>query len=240
MLNQNQLPHHVGIIMDGNGRWAQAQGLIRSVGHLAGVKTLKQIIKTAVDINLNTLTVYAFSTENWKRPLFEVDFLMQLFHEYLEKEKLELHSKNVKIHFIGRIDELPQSLIKLARESEDLMKDNTGLKFNVATNYGGQDEIVRATQKICTDVLNGSININDINETVFESALDTFDDPPVDLLIRTGGDFRISNFLLWQSAYAELWFTNTNFPDFSADEFLQALKDFSKRDRRFGNVKNER
>ncbi len=236
-LNLETLPQHVGIIMDGNGRWATNLGLIRSAGHLAGVKTLKEIIKTAVDIKLQALTVYAFSTENWKRPHTEVDFLMHLFSEYLEKEKRELNEKNVKIKFIGRIDELPKSLIKQANDAEEMMVNNTGLKFNVATNYGGQDEIIRATQKITRRVLNGEIKIDDIDANIFESALDTFGNPPVDLLIRTGGDLRVSNFLLWQSAYAEFWFTDTTFPEFTPKEFLSALEDFGKRDRRFGTVK---
>ena len=236
-LDKNLLPRHVGIIMDGNGRWAQNQGLIRSAGHLAGVKTLKEIIKTVVNIELEALTVYAFSTENWNRPHTEVDFLMHLFSEYLEKEKRELNEKNVKIHFIGRIDELPESLIKQAHDAEDMMRNNTGLKFNVATNYGGQDEIVRATQKIAQRVLKGELKAEDIDSDTFESALDTYGDPPVDLMIRTGGDLRVSNFLLWQSAYAEFWFTETAFPDFKPEEFLQALSDFSKRDRRFGGLK---
>ena len=236
-IDKSQLPRHVGIIMDGNGRWAKGLGLIRSAGHLAGVKTLKEIIKTAVNIELEELTVYAFSTENWKRPHTEVDFLMHLFSEYLEKEKRELNEKNVKIHFIGRIDELPESLIKQANDAEEMMKNNTGLKFNVATNYGGQDEIVRAAKKVAQHILDGEIGIDDVDNTVFESELDTKNDPPVDLLIRTGGDLRVSNFLLWQSAYAELWFTDTNFPEFKPEEFLQALSDFSKRNRRFGNIK---
>ena len=236
-LDKNLLPRHVGIIMDGNGRWAQSQGLIRSAGHLAGVKTLKELIKTAVNIELEALTVYAFSTENWNRPHTEVDFLMHLFSEYLEKEKRELNEKNVKIHFIGRINELPESLIKQAHDAEKMMRNNTGLKFNVATNYGGQDEIVRATQKIAQRVLKGELKAEDIDSDIFESALDTYGDPPVDLMIRTGGDLRVSNFLLWQSAYAEFWFTETAFPDFKPEEFLQALSDFSKRDRRFGGLK---
>ena len=222
--------------MDGNGRWATNLGLIRSAGHLAGVKTLKEIIRTAVNIELEALTVYAFSTENWKRPHTEVDFLMHLFSEYLEKEKRELNEKNVRIHFIGRIDELPESLMKQAHDAEEMMKNNTGLKFNVSTNYGGQDEIVRATQKIAAQVLSGELKVDDIDCDIFDSELDTSGDPPVDLMIRTGGDLRVSNFLLWQSAYAEFWFTETNFPEFKPEEFLEALRDFS-RDRRFGGVK---
>ena len=236
-IDKSKLPRHVGIIMDGNGRWATNLGLIRSAGHLAGVKTLKEIIRTAVNIELEALTVYAFSTENWKRPHREVDFLMHLFSEYLEKEKRELNEKNVRIHFIGRIDELPESLMRQAHDAEEMMKNNTGLKFNVATNYGGQDEIVRATQKIAAQVLSGELKVDDIDPDIFDSELDTSGDPPVDLMIRTGGDLRVSNFLLWQSAYAEFWFTETNFPEFKPEEFLEALRDFSNRDRRFGGVK---
>ena len=224
--------------MDGNGRWASALGLIRSAGHRAGVKSLKKIIQFAVDFKLEVLTVYAFSTENWKRPHAEVDFLMHLFSEYLEKEKREMYENNVRIKFLGRIDELPKSLIRQAQESEELMKNNNGLRFYVATNYGGQDEIIRATKSIAQKVLNREISIDDIDENVFESELDTKGEIPVDLMIRTGGDMRISNFLLWQSAYAEFWFTQTTFPEFTVEEFVQALTDYTKRDRRFGAVKN--
>lgn len=234
-IDKNKLPHHVGIIMDGNGRWAKGLGLIRSFGHKAGVKTLKQIIRTAVDLELEALTVYAFSTENWNRPHAEVDFLMHLFSEYLEKEKRELNENNVCIRFLGRIDELSETLQNQMYEAEQLMAKNSGLKFNVAANYGGQDEIIRATQKVASQVLSGEINIRDIDYKLFEAALDT--SIPVDLMIRTGGDVRLSNFMLWQSAYAEFWFTKTNFPDFTKEEFIEALIDFGKRDRRFGTVK---
>ena len=236
-IDKSQLPRHVGIIMDGNGRWAKGLGLIRSAGHAAGVKTLKEIIRTAVNIKLEAMTVYAFSTENWKRPHTEVDFLMHLFSEYLEKEKRELNEKNVKIKFLGRINELPKSLIHQMKDAEEMMKNNSGLKFNVAANYGGQDEIVRATQKIAQKVIDGELRVDGIDNAVFESALDTNESPPVDLMIRTGGDLRVSNFMLWQSAYAEFWFTETNFPEFTPEEFLTALSDFSKRDRRFGSIK---
>ena len=235
-IDKAHMPKHVGIIMDGNGRWASALGLIRSAGHRAGVKSLKQIIKTAVDLKLEVMTVYAFSTENWKRPHNEVDFLMHLFSEYLEKEKRELHENNVRIKFLGRINELPKSLIKQARESEELMKNNDGLRFNVAANYGGQDEILRAAKHIAQRAVDGEISVEDIDGNLFESALDTKGELPVDLMIRTGGDMRISNFLLWQSAYAEFWFTQTAFPEFTPEEFVQALTDYAKRERRFGAV----
>ena len=237
-VERERLPRHVAIIMDGNGRWANALGLLRSAGHTAGVKTLKRILQTAVNLELEALTVYAFSTENWKRPLAEVDFLMHLFSEYLEKEKLEMHANNVRIHFLGRTDEFSPLIQSQIRDAENLMRNNTGVKFNIAANYGGQDEIVRAAQSLAAKVLDGRLNINDIDSKIFESELDTHDSPPVDLVIRTSGDLRVSNFLLWQSAYAEFWFTQTNWPEFTPEEFVDALIDFGKRERRFGALKN--
>ena len=237
-LDRERLPRHVAIIMDGNGRWANALGLLRSAGHTAGVKTLKRILKTAVNLELEALTVYAFSTENWKRPLAEVDFLMHLFSEYLEKEKLEMHENNVRIRFLGRTDELSPLIQAQIRDAEQLMQYNTGVKFNIAANYGGQDEIVRAAKKIAAKVLEGHLSLEQIDEKTFESELDTFESPPVDLVIRTSGDLRVSNFLLWQSAYAEFWFTQTNWPEFTPEEFIEALIDFGKRERRFGALKN--
>lgn len=236
-LDKTKLPRHVAIIMDGNGRWANALGLLRTAGHTAGVKTLKKILTVAVDLNLEALTVYAFSTENWKRPPAEVDFLMHLFSEYIEKEKMEMHEKNVRIRFIGRTDDFSPTIQKQIQGAVNLMKNNTGVKFNIAADYGGQDEIIRAAQNLARKVADGEISAEQISASVFEDELDTVGQPPVDLLIRTGGDQRISNFLLWQSAYAELWFTNTQWPDFTPEEFISALKDFGKRDRRFGGVK---
>ena len=237
-LDRKRLPRHVAIIMDGNGRWANALGLLRSAGHTAGVKTLKRILQTAVDLNLEALTVYAFSTENWKRPLAEVDFLMHLFSEYLEKEKLEMHENNVRIKFLGRTEEFSPLIQSQIRDAERLMKNNTGVKFNIAANYGGQDEIVRAAKKITSKVLDGQLTMDQIDDKIFEAELDTCESPPVDLVIRTSGDLRVSNFLLWQSAYAEFWFTQTNWPEFTPEEFIDALIDFGKRERRFGALKN--
>ena len=235
-VDKSKLPRHVAIIMDGNGRWASYRGLLRSAGHSAGVKTLKKILTVAVNLNLEALTVYAFSTENWKRPHSEVDFLLHLFSEYLEKEKREMHEKNVQLRFLGRIEEFSAGIQNQIRDATTLMKNNTGVKFNIAANYGGQDEILRAAQKLSREVAAGKISAEDIDAKLFESALDTCGLPPVDLLIRTSGDMRISNFLLWQAAYAEFWFTNTTWPEFSPEEFVDALIDFSKRDRRFGGL----
>ncbi|MBR2520335.1 MAG: di-trans,poly-cis-decaprenylcistransferase [Selenomonadaceae bacterium] len=233
-VDKSKLPRHVAIIMDGNGRWANVRGLLRNAGHIAGVKTLKQILKTAVNLKLEALTVYAFSTENWKRPHTEVDFLMHLFSDYLEREKQEMHDNNVRIKFLGRTEDFSPALQKLMCESVELMKNNTGVMFNVAADYGGQDEIVRAAQQISRRVQTGELSPEKISVQIFEDTLDTFGQPPVDLLIRTGGELRLSNFLLWQTAYAEFWFTETPWPEFTPEEFVDALIDFGKRSRRFG------
>ena len=235
-VDKSKMPRHVAIIMDGNGRWANLRGLLRSAGHTAGVKTLKKILTTAVNLKLEALTVYAFSTENWKRPLTEVEFLMHLFSEYLEKEKMEMHQNNVRLKFLGRTEDFSPLIQSQIKSAVELMKNNTGVKFNIAADYGGQDEIVRAAQKLARKVASGEISAEQISASVFEDELDTVGQPPVDLLIRTGGDLRISNFLLWQAAYAELYFTKTNFPEFTPEEFIDALINFGKRDRRFGGV----
>ncbi len=238
-IDRARLPHHVAVIMDGNGRWAKGRGLMRTAGHKAGVDTLKRILKTCVKLQMEALTVYAFSTENWKRPHEEVDFLMHLFSDYLKKEVQEMHEDNVRIHFIGRINELSPGLQKQIREAEELMKDNTGVRFSVAVNYGGQDELTRAMQQVAADVKAGNLVPDEIVPETIEDHLDTIGLPPVDLMIRTSGDLRVSNFLLWQAAYAEFWFTETNWPDFTPECFMEALRDYSKRDRRFGGLKNK-
>ncbi|MCR5757180.1 MAG: isoprenyl transferase [Selenomonas sp.] len=235
----DRLPRHVAVIMDGNGRWAKGQGMLRTAGHSAGVKTLKNILKTAIGLQLDALTVYAFSTENWKRPEAEVNFLMNLFSEYLKKELQEMHEDNVQIHFIGRLEGLPAALQKQMREAEELMKDNTGVKFNIAANYGGQDELIRAMQNIAVEVQNGKLSPEDIDEALLEDNLDTAGNLPVDLMIRTSGDMRLSNFLLWQAAYAEFYFTDVPWPEFSPECFVDAMKAFSHRDRRFGGLDNK-
>ena len=235
-LTKDQLPQHVAIIMDGNGRWATGQGLIRTAGHRAGVKTLKQIVRVCTALGMNALTVYAFSTENWKRPHAEVDFLMDLFSEYLAKEIEEMDRDNVKIDFIGRTWELSRGLQKQIADARRRTRDNTGVKFTVAVNYGGQDELLRAVQEIAAQSAKGMLKPEDITAETVEQQLDTYGLPPVDLVIRTSGDMRLSNFLLWQAAYAELWFTATNWPDFAPEEFGRALYEFCHRDRRFGGL----
>ena len=238
-INWQRLPRHVAVIMDGNGRWAQGKGLIRTAGHKAGVKTLKNVLKTAIDLRIEALTVYAFSTENWKRPRPEVEFLMKLFSEYLLKELEEMNDYNVRIRFIGRMEGMPEGLQRQMREAEALMKDNTGIRFNVAANYGGQDELIRAAQSLARQAAGGKIAPEDIDAEAIEQELDTAGDPPVDLVIRTSGDQRLSNFLLWQSAYAEFYFTDVNWPDFTPACFVDAMVDFAGRDRRFGGLTNK-
>ena len=238
-INWQRLPRHVAVIMDGNGRWAQGKGLIRTAGHKAGVKTLKNVLKTAIDLRIEAMTVYAFSTENWKRPRPEVEFLMKLFSEYLLKELEEMNDYNVRIRFIGRMEGMPEGLQRQMREAEALMKDNTGIRFNVAANYGGQDELIRAAQSLTRQAAEGKIAPEDIDAEAIEQELDTAGDPPVDLVIRTSGDQRLSNFLLWQSAYAEFYFTDVNWPDFTPACFVDAMVDFAGRDRRFGGLTNK-
>ena len=235
-LNLDKLPKHIGIIMDGNGRWATGKGLIRTSGHKAGVKTLKKILKTCIKYNIPVLTVYAFSTENWKRPVTEVDFLMKLFSSFLAEQIDEMCEDNVRIHFIGRVDELPGNLPKELHAAEERTKNNTGVRFNVAVNYGGRDELITAVKNIASEVKSGNLDIDNIDDKVIDDSLYTKGLPPVDLMIRTSGDIRISNFLLWQAAYAEFWFTKTNWPDFTSEEFIQAIVDYQQRDRRFGGL----
>lgn len=238
-IDQKRLPKHVALIMDGNGRWATGKGLLRTAGHTAGVRTLKQILKVAIDLEIAALTVYAFSTENWKRPHAEVDFLMQLFSEYLAKEIDEMDQKNVKLQFIGRVDELSPSLQDQVEKTQRRTRDNTGVNFNIAVNYGGREEITRSVKILATQVAAGELPLELITEELIEKNLYTGGLPPVDLVIRTSGDKRLSNFLLWQSAYAEFWFTDTKWPDFTPACFVEALVDFQGRERRFGGLKDE-
>ncbi|WP_196605338.1 isoprenyl transferase [Pectinatus haikarae] len=235
-ISADLLPSHIAIIMDGNGRWAQKRGLPRKAGHKKGVDSLREIVKAACSINIKFLTVYAFSTENWKRPTAEVDFLMKLFSVYLDSEVEEMDKNNVRLKFVGCLTELSGELQSQIKKGEKKTADNTGLGLNIAVNYGARDEIVMAARNIAQRVLSRDIEIKDINEQLLDDSLYTAQQPPVDLLIRTSGDMRISNFLLWQCAYAELWFTEKNWPEFMPEDFLRAINDYQKRDRRFGGL----
>ena len=232
------VPKHIAIIMDGNGRWAKERGKIRTAGHQAGAEVLKDIVKAADNLGVKILTVYAFSTENWKRPKIEVDFIMQLLGTYLKKEIPEFNTNNVQVRFIGSRNGLPESVL----EELDLVlastAKNTGIILNLAINYGGREEIITATKKIVGAVQKGDLKVEDIDEKCFENFLYTADLPAPDLLIRTGGDFRISNFLLWQLAYTEIWTTDTYWPDFTPEILQTAVAEFGKRERRFGGLGN--
>lgn len=235
-LDQTRLPQHVAVIMDGNGRWAKRRGLPRVMGHQRGVDTLKNLLRCCKDWGIPALTAYAFSTENWGRPLEEVQFLMTLFERVLRRELQEMMEENVRIRFVGNLDSLPSSLQDEIYRSMDDTKNNRGIQFSVATNYGGRQEILHACQSIAQQVAQGHLHPNDIDQTLFESYLYTKELPSPDLLIRTSGEMRVSNFLLWQIAYAEIYVTQTLWPDFNRLEFHQALLAYQQRDRRFGKV----
>jgi undecaprenyl diphosphate synthase len=235
-LDDSRLPQHVAVIMDGNGRWAKRRGLPRIMGHQRGVDTLKALLRCCRDWGVPALTAYAFSTENWGRPLEEVEFLMTLFERVLRKELQQMMEENVRIRFVGNLEALPTSLqAEIARSMEET-KNNLGIQFTVATNYGGRQEIIQACRAIATKVQQGHLNPEDINETLLEHHLYTAGLSSPDLLIRTSGEMRLSNFLLWQMAYAEIYVTQTLWPDFDRAQFHQALSDYQQRERRFGKV----
>ena len=230
-----KVPKHVAIIMDGNGRWAQKRGLKRTKGHQKGAETLRKLSDYIYDKGVKVLSVYAFSTENWKRDKEEVDFLMDLFIKYFNKNFDIVKKKNIKVVFSGIKKNLSTKVLNAMQRMMDDTKDNTNGIFNICINYGGQDEIIEATKKIVSDVKLNKLNIDDLDKDSFSKYL--FNDlPPVDLVIRTSGEYRISNFMLWQMAYSELYFTNTLWPDFDEKEFDKALEDFNNRDRRFGGI----
>ncbi len=231
-----KIPYHVAIIMDGNGRWAKKRGLPRSAGHRAGVQSLKKTVIASKELGIKILTVYAFSTENWRRPKDEVNVLMDLLVEYLKKELEELNKNNVKIICLGKTYDLPRQIKESINKAEKVTKNNDSLILNVALNYGGREEIINATKKIIRQVKKEEIKIDDIDEKMFESFLYTTQQTDPDLLIRPSGEMRISNFLLWQIAYTEIYFTNIYWPDFNKEELINAIKDFQKRDRRFGSI----
>jgi undecaprenyl diphosphate synthase len=237
-LDQERLPRHVAVIMDGNGRWAKRQGLPRIMGHRRGVDTLKDLLRCCKDWGVKALTAYAFSTENWGRPLEEVDFLMTLFERVLRQELREMMAEDVQIHFVGNLDALPRSLQAEIERSMLETQKNQGIQFTVATNYGGRQEIIHACRAIATQVQQGLLQPEQIDESIFERHLYTAGICDPDLLIRTSGEMRISNFLLWQVAYAELYITETLWPDFDRAEFHRALCAYQQRDRRFGKVKS--
>lgn len=232
----DRLPRHIAIIMDGNGRWAQKRALPRAMGHRAGVEALRKVVKTCSELGIQVLTVYAFSTENWSRPKDEVGVLMTLLTEYLRKELNELHQNNVVIRTIGRIKDLPMEAQFELDHAKKRTCENTGLILNLALNYGGRAEIIDAVKKLSSDVLKGKQRIEEIDEHVFSQQLFTKGIPDPDLLIRTSGEMRLSNFLLWQLAYTEIVIIKQLWPDFGETILLESIKEYQKRDRRFGGI----
>lgn len=228
---------HIAFIMDGNGRWAQARKMPRSFGHREGVKRIQDTVNLCKEFNIKVMTLFCFSTENWKRDKEEIDQLFKMFDDFFSKELPELHKNNIQIRIMGEMDRLPKSTQQYAQNAINTTKDNDGIILNICLNYGGRDEIVDACKKIASKVKEGLIKIEDITENIFEDHMMSHGLPPVDVMVRTSGEQRISNFVLWELAYAELIFIKEPWPDFKREQFLRVLEEFTKRDRRFGGVK---
>ncbi|WP_434799077.1 isoprenyl transferase [Terrisporobacter vanillatitrophus] len=236
-IDLNRVPKHIAIIMDGNGRWAKSKFLPRTAGHKAGVETIRTVLRECKKLNVKYVTLYAFSTENWKRPKLEVDTLMNLLSTYLKNEVALLHKENVKLTAIGDIDNLPSKCVIELNKAIELTKNNTGCNLNLALNYGGRLDIKNALVDIINDVKVGKINLDEIDENTISNHLSTKCIPDPDLVIRTSGEERLSNFLLWEVAYAEFYFTNVHWPDFDEKELQKAIFTYQNRDRRFGGIK---
>jgi undecaprenyl diphosphate synthase len=235
-IDKKRLPRHIAIIMDGNGRWAQKRGLPRTMGHKAGVEAIREIVKTCSNLGVEVLTVYAFSTENWRRPKEEVGVLMNLLTDYLRRELNELHGNKVKVRMIGDMTQLPQEAQLELRNSIIQTQNNPGLVLNLALNYGGRAEITNAVKKISEKAFQGTIKPEEITEEMIDEALFTAGLPDPDLLIRTSGEMRLSNFLLWQLAYTEIVVTDCLWPDFNPEALVEAIRAFQKRERRYGGL----
>jgi len=234
LFDKDKLPQHLAIIMDGNGRWAERRGLPRSAGHREGAKAVRRVITNCLDFNIPILTIFAFSTENWKRPKKEIIYLIKLFERVLSREKANLVKNNIKINFIGRLDNLPNSLTEKMKELHESTKRNNKLILNIAINYSGRTEIVDALKSILLKIDNKKLSIEEINENIIRDNLYTYNLPDPDLLIRTAGEMRISNFMLWQIAYTELWVTPVFWPDFDENNLVEAIRNFQKRVRKYG------
>ena len=237
-IDKRRIPQHIAIIMDGNGRWATKKGLPRSFGHNKGVSVLKEIIKASKNLGCRVLTVFAFSTENWARPIKEVDYLINLFGKVLSKEIDEIHAESIKIKFIGDLSPFPETLKLILQSAESRTQNNQDFILNVCVNYGGRQEIVKVAKEIALKSFNGEIKASEVNEELFNSELLTKGVNDPELLIRTSGEKRISNFLLWQLAYSEIYITDVLWPDFNEVEFLKAIIDYQSRNRRFGGIES--
>lgn len=238
-IDTNNLPKHLAIIMDGNGRWAKQQGFLRAFGHENGTKSVKTTIETCAKLGIEFLTLYAFSTENWNRPKLEVNTLMKLLINSLKKELITLQENNIKLNAIGNLEKLPKSAQKELLDVIEKTKNNTRLTLTLALSYGSREELVSAIKTICDKVKNNIISIDSLDDSIINEHLYTQNLPDVDLLIRTSGEHRISNFLLWQIAYAELYFTNVLWPDFKEQDLYEAIISYQKRERRFGKTSEQ-
>jgi undecaprenyl diphosphate synthase len=234
LFDTSKLPKHLAIIMDGNGRWAKKKGLPRSIGHREGAKVVKRVITDCLDLNIPILTLFAFSTENWKRPKNEITYLLKLFERVLNKEKAYLIKNYIKINFIGRLNDLPNTLNDKMNELRESTKRNNKLILNIAVNYGGRAEIIDAINSIILKIDNKNLSIEEINEDTIRDNLYTYNLPDPDLLIRTAGEMRISNFMIWQIAYTEFWVTPVLWPDFDKNNLIEAIINFQKRERKYG------
>jgi undecaprenyl diphosphate synthase len=237
MINKNNIPQHVAIIMDGNGRWAQQKGLPRTVGHRQGVNRVKEIVKAAAELGVSVLTFFAFSTENWIRPKKEIEILMRYLNNFLDREIKELGKNNIRFMVIGRDEPLPKYIQAKIEEAENKTKNNTGLIVVLALNYGSRQEIVDAAKKFGCDLVAGKVDLEKLDIQTFNDYLYTSQLPEPDLLIRTSGEMRLSNFLLWQLSYAELYFSKKYWPDFKRKDLEKAIKVYQNRERRFGKIK---
>lgn len=238
-MTETNWPAHVGIIMDGNGRWANTRGWRRFQGHIQGADKVISIIEAAIDLNIKTLSLFCFSSENWKRPAEEVDFLMSLMHKFVEKQMQRLVDSNVRVRVLGDMKKAPSVLQEKLNNCIELSKTNTGLNLNFMMSYGGRDDILRAARELSKKVARGEISADAIDEEVFSKSLYTSEMEDPDLIIRTSGEFRVSNFMLWQAAYSEFYVTNKLWPDFTAADLKEACEHFARRDRRFGSIKQE-
>lgn len=238
-IDEDRLPKHIAIIMDGNGRWAKKRGLARAFGHENGAKAVRQVVEGCAELGVKNLTLYAFSTENWKRPKFEIQTLMRLLISSLKKEIKTLHDNNIKLCTIGNLDNLPSKVHKELLDVMEKTKQNTRMTLTVALSYGSREELVSVFKELAFKVKNNIISIENIDDSIINEHLYTRNLPDVDLLIRTSGEQRISNFLLWQIAYAELYFTNTLWPDFTKEDLNHAIIEYQKRERRFGKTSEQ-
>lgn len=234
MIDLEKMPAHVAIVMDGNGRWAQSRNLPRMAGHNAGMQTIKEIVKASSILGIKYLTVYAFSTENWKRSVEEVSGIFKLIVIYIEKELKELHENNVRVRVLGDYEKLPKDAVKSLERSLETTKDNTGLQFNIALNYGGRDEILRSVKILAQEVEAGRLKADELTEEMISEHLYTGGIPDPDMIIRTSGEMRLSNYLLWQCAYSEFVFTDVLWPDFTREDYERMIEIFQNRKRRFG------